>query len=259
MNHMEQVLAEKKIAGRRILVGYFPLGDPLMGDPVARVGEFIEDGVDVLELGIPYAEPSLDGAVVSDSMARALDAMDARGAMDLIAGLRKAYPEACLQIMTYFETIEAMGVEVFCAHAAELGSDGVLAPNVPDEKRGRLDAALDRNGLLQPLFVPIDASDEDIPRFASDGRGYMFLQAQEGKTGPRDGVSPRVANNVVRLREAGAKAALCAGFGISKSQQIKDLVSMGVDGVIVGSSIIESVLAGTSRGYISSLRMALDS
>lgn len=258
MNHMEEILNEKRAAGHKIFVGYFPLGDPQMGDQAARVGEFLEDGIDVLELGIPYENPSLDGAVVSASMARALKEGSSAAAMDSIAALREAYPDACLQIMTYYEAVEEMGVEKFCAHAAELGADGVLAPNVPDADRERFSAALERNGLIQPLFVPVDLSDEDVPVFASAGRGYMFLQAQEGKTGPRDGVSPRVADNVARLRTAGARSALCAGFGISKPRQVKDLMAMGADGIIVGSSIIEAVISGTSREYISSLRVALD-
>lgn len=258
MNHMEQVLSEKKAAGRKVFVGYFSLGDPAMGDQVERAGEFIADGVDVLELGIPYENPALDGAVVSASMARALEVTTPAAAMDSIAELRTAYPDACLQIMCYYETIEAMGIEAFCEHAAAIGADGVLAPNVPDEVKPALAEALDRAGLLQPLFVPVDLADADVAALAAAGRGYMFLQAQEGKTGARDGVSPRVEGNVRRLREAGATAALCAGFGISKPQQVKDLMAMGADGVIVGSSIIDAVIAGNSREYISSLRAALD-
>ena len=90
MNHMEQVLGEKKAAGHKIFVGYFSLGDPAMGDQVERVGEFIADGVDVLELGIPYENPALDGAVVSASMARALEVTTPAAAMDSIAELRAA-------------------------------------------------------------------------------------------------------------------------------------------------------------------------
>lgn len=258
MNHMERVLAEKKAAGHKIFVGYFPLGDPAMGKQVERVGEFIADGVDVLELGIPYKDPSLDGAVVSASMARALEVTTPLAAMDSIADLRDAYPDACLQIMTYYETIDAMGVDAFCEHAAAAGANGILAPNVPEDREDDLAKAIEGHGLLQPLFVPVDVSDKDVEGFAEKGRGYLFLQAQEGKTGPRDGVSPRVADNVRRLREAGASAALCAGFGISKPKQISDLMAMGAEGVIVGSSIIDAVLAGTSREYISSLRAALD-
>lgn len=258
MNRMERILEGKRAAGRKILVGYFPLGDPAMGGQIARVGEFIADGVDVLELGIPYEDPVLDGEVVSASMERALEVTTPAAAMDSIAELRAAYPDACLQIMTYYETIETMGVEAFCKRAEAAGADGVLAPNVPEEKRTNLAAALDRTGLLQPLFVPIDLADDAVANYAKAGRGYLFLQAQEGKTGSRDNVSPRVADNVRRLREAGAKASLCAGFGISRPRQILDLMNMGADGVIVGSSIIDAVLEGHSREYISLLRAALD-
>ncbi|WP_242622248.1 tryptophan synthase subunit alpha [Olsenella sp. Marseille-P4559] len=255
---MEKVLGEKKSAGDKIFVGYFPLGDFKMGDAISRVGEFIDDGIDVLELGIPYERPVLDGAVVASSMARALEVTSPAAAVDSISALRNAYPDVCLQIMTYYEVIEAMGVDVFCERVAAVGVDGVLAPNVPDAAKAALSEALERNGLIEPLFVPIDLADEDVAGYAAAGRGYLFLQAQEGKTGPREGVSPRVADDIARLRNAGATAALCAGFGISRPSQVKSLMAMGADGVIVGSSIIEAVLEGNSREYISSLRAALD-
>lgn len=254
---MEQVLADKVRAGGKIFVGYFPLGDPLMGDQVARVGEFLAAGVDVLELGVPYRNPVLDGEVVSASMQRALERARSEEIMDGIAELRAAYPESCLQIMTYWEVVSEMGLEAFCAKAREVGADGVLAPNVPADARAAFDQMLDAYDLLQPLFVPIDSSDKELQSFALRGRGYLFLQAQEGATGAREGVAERVATNIYKLRQLGATAALCAGFGISKPQQVTTLMEMGADGVIVGSSIIQSVLDGSYRQYLSELRQAL--
>lgn len=257
MNHMEQVLLDKVHVGRKIFVAYFPLGDPLMGNQVERVGEFLDAGVDVLELGVPYRNPVLDGPVVSASMSRALQNASADSIMESIANLRQAYPDACLQIMTYYEAMTEMGLDAFCAKARSVGADGILAPNVPQQAQPTFDQALDSYELLQPLFVPIESSDEALQNFATKGRGYLFLQAQEGKTGVRDGVAERVATNIQKLKQLGATAAICAGFGISKPAQVATLMDMGADGVIVGSSIIQSVLDGSYRQYLGQLRDAL--
>lgn len=256
-SHMEDALLTKMHAGRGILVGYLPLGDPAMGDLVSRAGSFLEAGVDVLELGVPCERPVLDGAVVRGSMQRALERTSAECALASVARLASAYPGSCLQVMTYFEVIARMGVERFAEACAQSGVGGVLSPDAPSGEVPALDAALECRGVLSLRFAPYRLGDEDAKRLAREARGYVFLQSVDGKTGPQRGVSPRVRENVGRLRDAGVAAPVCAGFGVSSPEQVAELSAMGADGVIVGSSIIESVLAGRSTEYIRSLRRAL--
>lgn len=257
LNPMCETLKSKHERGERILVAYFPLGDPAMGDPNARVGEFLEAGVDVLELGLPYEDPSLDGAVVSASMERSLSEMDLYQCLDVLHTLRSTYPSACLQIMAYFETVVGLGINKFCSLIKEAGADGAIVPNVPTDSYAALKTALNDLELLDILFAPIELTEKDARTVAKDGEGYVFLQAQNGGTGIKTSVAPQVKVNIATLRSLNTNALLCAGFGISSPEQVRTLVGMGVDGVIVGSSVILSVLEGRSKAYLQSLKEAL--
>lgn len=258
MNHMQNALLERKKNGMKTLVGYYTLGDPGMGDQVAKVGEYLESGVNVLELGLPYEDPSLDGAVVRDSMKRALEVVSTEAALKSIEGLREAYPDACLQIMTYYEIVEAMGVGRFCRMAAAVGADGAMSPNATVEQAEELGAALAEEGLIMPRFAPFHLNGRMADEIVHAARGYVFVQAQDGKTGAQTSVPPQVGDNISLLRSCCEDIPLYAGFGISCPEQIAALKNMDADGVIVGSSIISAVLEGKTESYISSLREALD-
>lgn len=258
MNHMQETLLRCRQDGKKILVGYFPLADPAMGDPVARVGEYLESGVDVLELGLPYEKPALDGGVVRDSMKRALGVMGAEAALKSIGSLRQAFPNACLQIMTYREIIEGIGLERFCRMAKEAGADGAMSPNASDKQTEELGLALEEQGLIMPRFAPFHLDRSTAADIAHSAKGYVFVQAQDGKTGVQTGIPGKVGENISLLRSCSEDIPLYAGFGISCPEQIRTLIDMGADGVIVGSSIISAVLEGKSKIYISSLRAALD-
>jgi tryptophan synthase alpha chain len=258
MNHMQETLLRCRQDGKKILVGYFPLADPAMGDPVARVGEYLESGVDVLELGLPYEKPVLDGAVVRDSTKRALGVTGAEAALKSIGSLRQAFPTACLQIMTYHEIVEGIGLERFCRMAKEAGADGAMSPNASSMQAEELGRALEEQGLIMPRFAPFHLDRSAATEIAHKARGYVFVQAQDGKTGAQTGVPAEVGKNISLLRSCSEDIPLYAGFGISCPEQIKTLIAMGADGVIVGSSIISAVLEGRSRSYIFSLRAALD-
>lgn len=258
MNDMNARLLAKKQQGKKILVCYFALGDPLMGDSVERVGEFLNAGADVLELGIPYADPSLDGQVVRSSMERALSTMTSEEALQEVARLREAYPQSCLQIMTYFELIDEMGIEVFAQRCHEVGASAVLSPNVPRQREEELDRALRSQEILSLRFASFHLDTEEINELKHYTEGYVFLQAVDGGTGPRETVSPQVRENVAILKDAGVTAPVCAGFGVSLPSQAATLVGMGTDGVIVGSSVINAVLEKRAATYIASLRDAMD-
>ena len=254
---MDKTLKQKQERGERILVTYYPLGDPALGDPIARVGEFLEAGADVLELGLPYKNPSLDGAVVSASMERSLSCVDIYQALSIVRTLRETYPEACLQLMSYYEVAEELGLNEFCDLIKEAGADGVILPNAPAEKHSLLHETLNGLDLLDILFAPISINQVQAASIAQDAQGYVFLQAQTGGTGPQKSVAPQVKENIDTLRSLGTDALLCAGFGISSPAQVHELVAMGADGVIVGSSVILAALEGRSREYIHSLKDAL--
>lgn len=256
-NRMEttfQAMAEK---GEKILVAYYPLCDPLIEDQVAWAGTYFENGATVLEMGIPYVDPVLDGATVRASMARALEEHDVSDAFKVIAELRAAYPDNILQVMTYYEIIDQMGIEEFAKACAQAGADGVLSPNTPAEVVPALDEALSKHGLINLRFSPYHLTPEAEEDLKQNARGYIFQQAVDGATGAQPTVSPQIGVNVKRLKSLGITTPVVAGFGISNGEQVAEAIGMGADGCIVGSAILTAIEKGNGAEFIKSLRDAM--
>lgn len=258
MNRMEKVFGEMQKAGKKILVGYFPLCDPELADQVEWAGKYFSNGVTVLEMGLPYEEPCYDGKVVRDSMERALKEHDVNDAFDTISELRKAYPDKILQVMTYFEIINKMGIKEFAKRCFDSGADAVLSPNIPPERMAELDSALAEYDLINLRFAPYCLNEEVIADLKKNAKGYIFQQAVNGVTGAQKTTSPQVGINVKLLKNNGIKTPVLGGFGISNPQQVGQMKEMGTDGVIVGSAIISAIINCKGEEFIGQLRGALE-
>ena len=256
-NRMEKIFEEMERAGEKILVSYFPLCDTALEDQVAWAGKYFDNGTTVLEMGLPYEDPGLDGKTVRDSMARALSKYTVEDAFEVIRALRRAYPHNILQVMTYYEIVEKMGTDAFAQRCADCGTDAVLSPNTPADRVGELDAALEGRGLINLRFAPYHLTAEAEADLKANARGYIFQQSVDGVTGPQSTTSPQVGVNVARLKSLGITTPVVAGFGISNARQVGEMRAMGADGVIVGSAILSAILAGNGEAFIKSLREAL--
>lgn len=257
MNRMEKIFGEMQQRGEKILVCYFPLCDTLLEDQVEWAGHYFENGTTVLEMGLPYENPCLDGKTVQESMQRALSKYTVDDAFEVIGSLRKAYPDNILQVMTYFEIIERMGISEFAGKCAESGADAVLCPNIPEDKLGELDQALKSKDLINLRFSPYHLNEAAEKDLVENAKGYIFQQAVDGATGMQKTVSPQVGKNAKRLKELGIQTPVLGGFGISDGGQAKEVCSMGTDGVIVGSAVITAIQNGNGKEFIRSLREAL--
>ena len=253
MNHMEKVFTEMKKKGEKVNVLYFPIGDTILGDSVEWAKKYFDNGCTVLEIGLPYENPALDGPTVADSMARALTQVDLEKVFAMIGQIRKECPENILQIMTYYENIAKYGVKEFARKCRDCGADAVLTPNSSPEQREELDRELGKYDMINLRFKPFHMSEEDIMDCAKNARGYIFSQAVDGGTGTRATVSPHVAENVKILHDSGTKALVVPGFGISNPQQAEEVLKMGADGFVIGSAVIKHIIAGDGESFIHSV------
>jgi len=253
MNRMERIFKENKEKGKHSLVLYFPIGDTILGSDVEWAGRYFNNGVDVLEIGLPYEEPSLDGPSVKHSMERALKVVNLEKVFSSIKEIRKAFPNNILQIMTYFGNIEKYGIERFAEICHECGVDGMLSPDAPKEKLTELDRELSQYNIFNLRFVPYNLTDEIIVNLKNKARGYIFQQAVNGATGPQKTVDIQVKSDIQKIKAAGVTTPVFAGFGINDAKQAAEVLSMGADGVIVGSATINHVAEGNGEEYIKSL------
>lgn len=259
MNRMQRILPDMKKRGEKILVSYFPLADTIFDNNDAKwAKKYFANGATVLEMGLPYENPALDGKTVRESMERALSHCTTNQAFDIIKDIRKECPDNILQVMTYYGNIEKYGIADFARRCADCGADAVLAPDTPREKYGEMDTELGKRGLIFLRFAPYNLTDDIIEDVQANAKGYIFQQAVDGVTGVVEGVSEQVEKNIRRLREAGVTTPVIAGFGISSPEQIATALKMGADGVVVGSAIVSHIMNGDGEAYIASLRAALD-
>lgn len=254
MNRMEKTFAELKARGEKVNVLYFPIGDPVLGDSVEYAKKYFANGCTVLEIGLPYEDPYLDGKTVATSMERATaDGIDLLKAFDIIKKIREACPDNILQPFTYMENVMKIGIKAFSEKCHEVDADAVLIPVTTVEQRKELDEELGKYGIINLRFKPYNMSEEDVRDCVDNAKGYIFSQAVNGATGARESVDPHVAENIKTLKDAGAKALIVPGFGISDAKQAKEVLNMGADGFVIGSATLKHIENGDGEEFIASV------
>lgn len=254
MNRMLKIFEEMKNRNEKVTVLYFPIGDPIIGDSVEYAEKYFEAGCTVLEIGLPYEDPYMDGSTVADSMERARNnGVSLVESFDIIKKIRERCPNNILQPFTYMENVMKIGIPEFAKKCAECDADAVLIPVTTVEQREELDMELGKYGIINLRFKPYNMSNEDIEDSKKNAKGYIFSQAVNGATGARETVDPHVKENIVALKENKVNALVVPGFGISDANQAKQVLDMGADGFVVGSATIKHIQNGDGIEFIKSL------
>ncbi|WP_263119281.1 tryptophan synthase subunit alpha [Cellulomonas sp. RIT-PI-Y] len=243
--------------GRAALVGYLPLGYPDVAGSVAAARTLVENGVDVIELGLPYSDPVMDGPTIQHAVDRAL----AQGTRvrDVFAAVEQiAATGAPTLVMTYWNPVLRYGVDVFARDLAQAGGAGLITPDlIPDEGADWIAAStahdLDRVFLVAPSSTP-----ERLAMTAAACEGFVYAASTMGVTGERTSVGAQAEHLVSSTRAAGAER-VCVGLGVSRPEQAADIARYA-DGVIVGSAFVRALdgglseLAGVAAGLAEGVR-----
>lgn len=231
---------------RAALVAYLTFGDPDCDTSLAVVDAACRAGADVVELGVPFSDPSADGPTIQRAMERALAAGSTLvKALDAVAVLRGRGIATPIVLFGYYNPIFAMGPERFAALAAEAGIDAVLTVDLPIDELGELATPLAARGVdVVPLVAPTSTPDRiaRVSRFAPPFAYYISLT---GVTGARSH-APVDPARLAQLREVAA-APIAVGFGIKTPADAKSVAAIA-DGVVVGSALVECVGAGEPSG-----------
>ncbi|MCL6423403.1 tryptophan synthase subunit alpha [Brachybacterium sp. JHP9] len=227
--------------GRPALIGYLPVGFPSVEASIAAARTLIDHGVDAIELGLPYSDPVMDGAVIQEAATAALAAgtrtSDVLRAVEALSGRG-----AAIMVMSYWNPILARGVEPFARRFADAGGAGLITPDlIPDEASDWIEAS-DRHGLDRVFLVAPSSPRERLAYVAERTRGFVYAASTMGVTGTRTSVSDATAGLVERTRAAGAQR-VCVGLGVSTGAQAAQ-VGAYADGVIVGSAFVKAIMAG---------------
>ena len=245
-----QALLRAQQEGRKALVAYYPVGFPDVPGSLnvlrTLCGEGDQPGADLIEIGLPYSDPVMDGVVIQRAGTRAL----ARGVRttDVFAAVETvANTGTTPVVMTYWNLVDRYGVDAFARDLAAAGGAGLITPDlVPDEAADWF-AASDAHGLDRIFLVSPSSTDERIVATTDACRGWVYATAVMGVTGTRAASSSAAPELVSRIRALAPETLVGVGLGVSNGDQAAD-VSRFADGVIVGSAFIKPALAADDAG-----------
>ncbi len=219
------------------VVAYVTAGDPDLKTTREICLAAIDNGADVIELGVPFSEPLADGPVIQRASERAVaKGVRLTDVLGLAKELRAARPSAGLVLFSYLNPVIRMGMKTFCERAAEAGADGVLLTDMIVEEADEYLEAMHVNKLA-PVFLAAPTSpDARLKAIAECSQGFVYAISRTGVTGTRTAVESDAAELVRRLRTF-TKLPVAVGFGISNAEHVK-AVGEFADAAVIGSAIV---------------------
>jgi tryptophan synthase alpha chain len=230
---------QKAFQHGKAFIAFVTCGDPDLETSARIVREMAAAGADIIELGIPFSDPTAEGPVIQAANARALDGgVTTDQIFALVREVRKDV-SVPLAIMTYANVVFSYGIERFLANAANVGLDGLILPDVPFEEKLEFAPACRRAGIdFISLIAP--TSRERIQMIAAEAEGFVYCVSSLGVTGERSSITTDLDAMVRLVREANPTVPCAVGFGISTPEQARQIAQLA-DGVIVGSAIVRMV------------------
>lgn len=231
--------------GRAALIVYLPVGYPDVDGSIAAAKAAVEAGADIVELGLPYSDPGMDGVVIQEAVQAALDG-GIRIADVLRAVGEVAATGAPTLVMTYYNPVLRYGVDRFAADLAAAGGAGLITADLIPDEAGEWIAAADARGLDKVFLVAPSSTTERLHLTSAATRGFVYAASTMGVTGTRAAVGAKAQSLVAATRAAGAER-VCVGLGVSTGAQAAEVAGYA-DGVIVGSALVRTLIdAGADR------------
>ncbi|MDO4536937.1 MAG: tryptophan synthase subunit alpha, partial [Coriobacteriales bacterium] len=225
--------------GGKAFIPFITAGDPTLEVTEQLVVAMAEAGADLIELGIPFSDPTAEGPVIQEANIRALrHKVTTDDVFDMVARVRERC-DVPLVIMTYANVVYSYGIERFAKRQAELDMGGVILPDVPFEEKEEFSVPFAECGLdVVSLVAP--TSHERIRMIASDAHGFVYIVSSLGVTGVRSEITTDIGAMVELIRSANPNLPCAVGFGISTPEQAARMAAIS-DGAIVGSALVRMI------------------
>ena len=222
--------------GRSLLVGYLPAGFPTVEESIELLSAMVEAGVDVVEVGLPYSDPVMDGPTIQAAAQTALAAgTRTRDVFRVVEALAGRVPTL---VMTYWNPVERYGVERFAADLAGVGGAGLITPDLIPEEAGEWITAADHHDLAKVFLVAPSSTRDRLAATAAACRGFVYAAAVMGVTGAREQSSAAAPALVARTRDV-TDLPVGVGLGVSTGDQAVEVAGFA-DAVIVGSAFVRA-------------------
>ncbi len=266
MSRLSSIFSTARSVGKKALMPYVTAGDPNIEFTETLLHKLVEQGADIIEVGVPFSDPMADGPTVQLACERAL-ASGTRlpDVLDMVRRFRERDQQTGIVIMGYFNPVEAMGHDRFLDRVAECGADGVLIVDMPPEEAEEFAPKAVERG-LDPIFLVAPTTEAvRLPQFQRLGRGFLYYVSLKGVTGASHLNVDEVASKVAEIRQH-ASLPVAVGFGISTPEHAASVARVA-DGVVVGSALVKLIEGSVSDlgeaeratcGLLKSMRDAMD-
>ena len=240
MSIIEATFKDLKAKNEAALIGYITAGIPTPENTVDIAKALIRGGVDILELGVPFSDPIADGPTIQAAAHQALDlGVTVQKVFNMVEEIKTEY-NVPICLLTYYNPIYRIGIEKFMKMSRKHGVDGLIVPDLPvAESKDYKESAKKHN--IDTIFLASPATSEERFRKIEDATsGFLYIVSLYGVTGARSSIENNTLNLVKKFKQySSGKVNLAVGFGISKPDHVKQIVSAGADGAIVGSAFVK--------------------
>lgn len=254
MSRISRTIADLKAQGKKVLIPYLVAGDPAKNLTVGLMHALVRSGADIIELGIPFSDPSSDGAIIQQAAERAL--LSGTRLVDVLAlvkEFRNKDDKTPIVLMGYLNPIEIMGYEKFAQSASDAGVDGVLIVDLPAYESEELFKAV-RPRQLDTIFLVAPTTSEDrLAEICRHSSGYIYYVSLKGVTGAAITDKNAIRDKIAHLRSF-SDLPIVVGFGIKDPVSASEMAAIS-DGVIVGSALVEKIATLKAGAEYSALEL----
>ncbi|MEB3068368.1 tryptophan synthase subunit alpha [[Mycobacterium] vasticus] len=240
-DRLAPMFADCRAQGRAALIGYLPTGYPDVPGSIAAMTALVESGCDLIEVGVPYSDPGMDGPTVARAAEAALQGgVRVRDTLTVVEAISKAGGRAV--VMTYWNPVLRYGVDAFARDLASAGGLGLITPDLIVDEADEWLAASQAHGLDRTFLVAPSSTPQRLAETAHASSGFVYAASTMGVTGARDTVSSAAPELVGRVREV-SDIPVGVGLGVRSGAQAAEIAAYA-DGVIVGSALVSALTDG---------------
>lgn len=242
MNKIEGKFSELRKKREGTLIGFVTLGDPAPTYSLEIVKSLLSGGVDIIELGLPFSDPIADGPTIQKASERSLTAgMNPDLYFQLVKKIDREHREIPKICLTYYNLILQRGLGKFTKDCFNSGINGLIVPDLPVEESGPLLKECQRNGVDLIFLVAPTTTEERLKKILKVARGFIYVISVLGVTGARENLSAEIKPLLKKIKKISDEMPLAVGFGISKPEQVKEILNAGANGVVVGSAFVKII------------------
>ncbi|OZM70468.1 tryptophan synthase subunit alpha [Amycolatopsis antarctica] len=243
MTAVRDLFGRTRAEGRAALVGYLPAGYPTVGESADLISAMVDGGADLVEIGVPYSDPVMDGPTIQAAADAALSAgFRLRDLFEVVESVSSRGGRPV--VMTYWNPVHRYGADAFARDLAAAGGLGIITPDLTPDEAGEWMTASDEHGLDRIFLVAPSSSEERIDLTVRASTGFVYATAVMGVTGARDAVGSGAAELVRRTR-AHTDLPIGVGLGVRSGAQAAEVAGFA-DAVIVGSALVTAAADGAT-------------